>query len=81
MQKSDWGPLYDLEQLASNTVPVSAISYYEDMYVPIELSRETALHIPNFYQWVTNEWEHDDIGHDGAKILQRLLDKLSAPRL
>jgi len=80
-QKSDWGPLYDLEQLAKNTVPVAAISYYEDMYVPIELSRETALHMPNFYQWVTNEWEHDGIGRDGAKILERLLDKLSAPRL
>lgn len=80
-QKEDWGPLYDLEQLSRNTVPVSAISYYEDMYVPIELSRETALHIPQFYQWVTNEWEHDGIGHDGARILKRLLEKLSAPRL
>lgn len=80
-QKSDWGPLYDLDQLARNQVPVAAISYYEDMYVPIELSRETALHLPNFYQWVTNEWEHNGIGKDGGKILATLLDRLVAPRL
>jgi len=80
-KKSDWGPLYDLDQLARNEVPVAAISYYEDMYVPIEWSRETAEHIPNFYQWVTNEWEHNGIAKDGPKIVNRLLGKLVAPRL
>jgi len=80
-EKSDWGMLYDLDQLAKNEVPVAAISYYEDMYVAIEFSRETALHIPNFYQWVTNEWEHNGIGKDGAKILKTLLERLVAPRL
>lgn len=79
--KSDWGALYDLDQLAKNEVPIAAISYFEDMYVPIELSRETAQHIPNFYQWVTNEWEHDGIGRGGSKILKTLLEKLVAPRL
>lgn len=79
--KNDWAPLYDLDQLARNEVPVSAISYYEDMYVPIELSRETAEHIPHFYQWVTNEWEHNGLGVDGSKILSTLLDRLIAPRL
>jgi pimeloyl-ACP methyl ester carboxylesterase len=80
-EKSDWGKLYDLDQLAKNEVPIAAISYYEDMYVPIELSRETALHIPNFYQWVTNEWEHNGIGKDGPQILSTLLDRLVAPRI
>ena len=80
-QKSDWGKLYDLDQLAKNQVPVSAISYYEDMYVPIELSAETAKFMPNFYQWVTNEWEHDGIRQAGPKILSRLLEKLTNPRL
>lgn len=79
--KDDWCELYDLDQLEQNKVPVAAISYYEDMYVPVELSRETALHIPHFYQWVTNEWEHNGLGKDGAKILKRLLDKLETPRL
>jgi len=79
--KSDWGALYDLDQLARNKVPVAAISYYEDMYVPIEASRETAEYIPNFYQWVTNEWEHNGIAKEGGKIVGRLLEKLVAPRL
>jgi pimeloyl-ACP methyl ester carboxylesterase len=80
-ERSDWGPLYDLDQLAKNTVPIAAISYYEDMYVPIENSRQTALGIPNFYQWVSNEWEHNGIGTDGPKIISTLLDRLEAPRL
>ena len=80
-QKEDWGKLYDLEQLARNEVPIAAISYFEDMYVPIEWSRETAQHIPHFYQWVTNAWEHNGIGKEGPKIVRNLLDKLVAPRL
>ncbi|MCP5538457.1 MAG: alpha/beta fold hydrolase [Akkermansiaceae bacterium] len=75
-RKSDWGPLYDLDQLARNEVPVAAISYYDDMYVPIEWSDETARHIPNFNLWVTNEWEHNGIGVDGPRILERLLEML-----
>lgn len=74
--KSDWGQLYDLDQLAKNQVPIAALSYYEDLYVPIELSRETAQHIPRFQQWVTNEWEHDGIRADGVKIFKTLLNKL-----
>jgi len=74
--KSDWKPLYDLDRLAKNEVPISAISYYDDMYVPIEWSAETARHIPHFNLWVTNEWEHNGIGVDGPRILERLLEKL-----
>lgn len=75
-QKSDWKPLYDLERLARNEVPIAAISYYDDMYVPIEWSAETARHIPRFNLWVTNEWEHNGIGVDGPRILSRLLEML-----
>lgn len=78
-QKSDWGKLYDLDQLAKNEVPVSAISYYDDMYVPIEWSEETARHISNFRIWVTNEWEHNGIGIDGPRIFSRLLNQLTEP--
>ncbi len=75
-QKSDWGRLYNLDQLAKNEVPVSAISYYDDMYVPIEWSEETAQHVGNFRIWATNEWEHNGIGVDGPRILSRLLSQL-----
>ncbi len=75
-EKEDWGPLYDLGQLAQNEVPVSAIAYYDDMYVPVEWSEETAQHVGNFRIWVTNEWEHNGIGVDGGRILRRLMDQL-----
>ncbi len=78
-QKSDWPPLYNLSQLAKNTVPISAISYYDDMYVPIEWSEQTAQHVGNFRIWVTNEWEHNGIGVDGPKIISRLLNQLNEP--
>lgn len=76
-EKSDWGSLYDLDQLAKNEVPVVAISYYDDMYVPIEWSDETAKHLPHFNLWVTNEWEHNGIAVDGPRILKRLLEMLA----
>lgn len=72
--KSDWGSLYDLSQLAKNEVPIAAISYHGDMYVPIEWSEETARHLPRFAHWITNEWEHNGLGIDGARILGRLLE-------
>lgn len=79
--RSDWSPLYDREKLSKNEVPIAAISYFEDMYVPIEKSCETALTIPCFYQWVSNEWEHNGLRADGPKILSTLLDRLESPRL
>jgi pimeloyl-ACP methyl ester carboxylesterase len=75
-EKSDWGALYDLNNLAKNTIPVAAISYQADMYVPIEWSIETADHIPNCHLWITNEWEHNGLGIDGPKILARLQQML-----
>ena len=73
-EKSDWGPLYDLAQLSRNEVPVAAVSYHGDMYVPIEWSEETARHIPHFAQWITNEWEHNGLGLDGPRIVARLIE-------
>ena len=33
----DWTPLYDLDRLAANEVPVFAAVYFDDMYVDAEL--------------------------------------------
>jgi pimeloyl-ACP methyl ester carboxylesterase len=73
-EKSDWAQLYDLNQLARNEIPVAAVSYHGDMYVPIEWSEETARHVPHFAQWITNEWEHNGLGLDGPKIVARLIE-------
>ncbi len=70
----DWGPVYDLERLAANDVPVLAVVYFDDMYVDSGLQLETARYVGNARAWVTNEYEHDGIRADGARILGRLMD-------
>ncbi|KAI7877427.1 alpha/beta-hydrolase [Lichtheimia hyalospora FSU 10163] len=53
-----WGKLYDEDVLAKNKVPVAGVSYYEDMFVDVNLSEETANKIHGFQQWVTNQYAH-----------------------
>ncbi len=70
----DWGPLYDLDRLAANEVPVLAAVYFDDMYVDSGLQLDTARYVGNVRAWVTNEFEHDGIRADGPRILGRLMD-------
>ncbi|BEL09658.1 alpha/beta fold hydrolase [Actinoplanes sichuanensis] len=71
--KSDWTPLYDLDRLAANEVPVAAAVYFDDMYVDRDMSLATAAHIGNVRPWVTNEYAHDGLGRD-EHVLDRLLE-------
>jgi pimeloyl-ACP methyl ester carboxylesterase len=73
----DWPRLYDPSRLARNDVPVAAIAYADDMYVPLAYSRETAERVRGLHLWITNEYEHDGLRRDGARILGRLLDLLT----
>jgi hypothetical protein len=70
----DWGPLYDLDRLAANKVPVLAAVYFDDMYVDSGLQLETARYVGNVRAWVTNEFEHDGIRADGPRVVGRLMD-------
>jgi pimeloyl-ACP methyl ester carboxylesterase len=70
---TDWGRLYDADRLANNEVPIAAIVYHDDMYVPAKLSLETADRIGNIVTWVTNEWEHDGGRASGGAVLRRLI--------
>jgi pimeloyl-ACP methyl ester carboxylesterase len=70
----DWGPVYDLDRLAANEVPVLAAVYHDDMYVDAGLQLETAGRVGNVRTWVTNEFEHDGLRKDGARVLGRLMD-------
>ena len=69
-----WSPLYDVDALAANDVPVAAAVYAEDMYVEREFSLETASRIKGLRAWLTSEYEHDGLTADGGKVLGRLLD-------
>ncbi|QDV09805.1 Proline iminopeptidase [Planctomycetes bacterium Poly30] len=74
---SNWPLLYDEAQLANNEVPVSAVVYHDDMFVPADLSLETAKKIRGLHPWVTNEYEHDGLRADGPRILSKLLESLT----
>jgi hypothetical protein len=69
----DWTPLYDVERLAANQVPVAAAIWHDDMYVDAELSLRTAARVGNLTTWITNEWEHDGGSASGGTVLDRLI--------
>ncbi|PFG34187.1 alpha/beta fold hydrolase [Sanguibacter antarcticus] len=71
-RRDSWSDLYDLDVLAANEVPVAAAVYHDDMFVPADLSLETAAHVGSTYAWVTNEHEHDGLRVGGA--LRHLTD-------
>ena len=71
--KADWPPLYDPSRLAANEVPVAAAVYYNDLYVPRELSMRTAAAIRGLRPWVTSEHEHDGLRVTGGKVLGHLI--------
>ena len=78
--KSDWKPLYHTERLASNTVPVAAAVYSEDIYVDRDLSLETAAAVRGLQVWETADFHHDGIADDGEGIFARLLGMVRSVR-
>jgi hypothetical protein len=72
-EKTDWPALYDRQQLANNTVPVAAAMYTQDMFVEYDFSRETLSKMGNARAWETNEYEHNGIGVDGERIVDKLI--------
>ncbi|XP_061360162.1 uncharacterized protein LOC133304183 isoform X2 [Gastrolobium bilobum] len=76
-EKKDWSPLYDVQVLKNNKVPVAAAVYYDDLYVNFKLSMETASQIAGFRPWITNEFMHSGLRDDGSKVLDHLLGMLN----
>lgn len=77
-EKSDWGALYNVEQLSKNTVPMACAVYADDMYVELDYSRETLANIPNSKAWITNEYEHNGLRVDGERIVDKLMTMVEA---
>ena len=75
--RDDWPPPFDPERLAGNEVPIAAVIYHDDVYVPVELSLETAAAIGNLRPWVTSAWEHDGIRSSGEAVFARLRELAS----
>jgi proline iminopeptidase len=78
--KPDWKPLYDLPQLAANTVPAAAAVYTGDIYVERGLSLETAAAVRGLQIWETADFHHDGIADDGEAIFGRLLGMVRSVR-
>jgi pimeloyl-ACP methyl ester carboxylesterase len=72
-QRADWPQLYDAGQLARTEIPAAAAIYFDDMYVPRELSLATAAAIRGLRPWVTNEFEHDGLRVSDGRVLDRLI--------
>ncbi|TGA94413.1 alpha/beta fold hydrolase [Streptomyces palmae] len=72
-ERTGWGPLYDAERLARNTVPVAAAIYHDDLFVDTADSLRTARAIRGLRTWVTDEFEHDGVRAGGRRVLDRLL--------
>lgn len=68
-----WGPLYDVEQLGRNTVPVAAAVYTDDIFVDRGISLATAGAVKNLQVWETADFHHDGIADDGEGIFAQLL--------
>ncbi|PFG38539.1 alpha/beta hydrolase family protein [Georgenia soli] len=71
--KDDFPVLYDPEALAADGPPVAAAVYLDDMFVPFDLSMATAEALHDARPWVSNDYAHDGIRTDGARILDRLI--------
>ena len=71
-EKDDWPPLYDLQQLTNNKVPVAAAVYETDMYVDIAYSNETLQQVNGAIAWYSADHEHNGIKVDGANIFSTL---------
>ncbi|MFN2322027.1 MAG: alpha/beta fold hydrolase [Trueperaceae bacterium] len=77
-RQGDWPALYDPATLERNRVPVAAVAYADDLYVPLAFAQETAARVPNVRLWVTNEIEHDGLRAEGARVFARLQELLVA---
>lgn len=68
----EWPRVYDADALAASGVVGAASVYYNDLYVPVEYSMETARLLPGVRPWVTSQYEHS--GLRTGDVLTRLMD-------
>lgn len=73
MQDTHFGVIYNVNQLAANTVPLNSAVYFDDLYVDSGLQLDTLSRIGNSHYWVTNEFEHD--GVHGGIVFRHLFDE------
>ena len=78
--EGSWPPLYDLERLRANPVPVVGTVYWNDPYVERNLALETAALLGNCEVWITNEYEHIAYRVTPQRVAERLFAMLDQRR-
>jgi pimeloyl-ACP methyl ester carboxylesterase len=73
MADTEFGHLYDQDQLARNEVPLQAAVYFDDAYVDSGLQLDTLSRVGASHAWVTNEFEHD--GLHGSVVFKHLYEE------
>ncbi|KAK9366830.1 Alpha/Beta hydrolase protein [Lipomyces kononenkoae] len=71
-KKDDWPNLYDIPVINKTTARVSAVSYFHDIYVDLDLSVEAASQINGCRQWVTSEFLHNGLTVNPSRVLGEL---------
>lgn len=74
--RPEWSPLYDVDRLRANEVPVAAAVYDTDLYVSRELSLQTAATIGGLRLWHTADHQHDGLRVSDGAVLAHLLSLL-----
>ncbi|ORY84482.1 alpha/beta-hydrolase [Protomyces lactucae-debilis] len=75
-KRQDWTPLYNLEQLQKNRVPIVTAIYIDDMFVHLDAGLATAKHIGNCKELITNRWLHNALRHEPHELLGYLFGLL-----
>jgi hypothetical protein len=75
-----WPPLYDVDRLRGNRVPVVGAVYWNDPYVERGLALETAGLLGNCEVWITNQHEHQAYRVTPAPVAERLFAMLDQRR-
>ncbi|GAB3691440.1 alpha/beta fold hydrolase [Corynebacterium nasicanis] len=70
----DWEEQYDAAALGEASAVCAAAVYRDDIFVPRELSLDTAAHFRDLRVWETAEYQHNGLRVDGARILRHLMD-------
>src|SRR5699024_6724435 len=75
-QYTHWGPLYDLDQLAKNSVPVAALVHAYNVMVVHNINVPSPKQINSLQIYESVAWHHDGIGEAGADIFLRIIDMI-----
>ncbi|MDO4929116.1 MAG: alpha/beta fold hydrolase [Corynebacterium sp.] len=69
---------YNVEILREVEVPIAATMYVDDIFVPFEISQASAAQLADVRAYMTNQWQHDGIGHAGKDIFARMHQLLTS---